>query len=143
MIRSGLLPAMGVGFTGTIGRELAEGYVASSFAPRFSDALAFALRTDGRGGASVSASNARGGYRGEGIVVRELTAPLAGMARRTNWSTALFRVASHADPFGGAVQLIASAGDTPIWEAPQASAAPSSSTRPTAATREPGDLSHR
>jgi pimeloyl-ACP methyl ester carboxylesterase len=119
-------PAMGVGFTETISREQAEAYVASFFAPGFSDIPAFfledALRMDGRARSGVNASIAPGGYHDEAIVVRDLKTPLAVVhgAEDQLVNGAYFASLSMPTLWRGAVQAVPGAGHAPQWETPQA-----------------------
>ncbi|MGO9674855.1 MAG: alpha/beta fold hydrolase [Methylocella sp.] len=119
-------PAMGAGSAETIDRRQAAAYVASFFAPGFSDVPAFfvedALRADGRARAGVNASVRSGGYRDEAVVVRELAAPLAVLhgARDQLVNGAYFATLTMPTLWRGAVQTIPGAGHAPQWETPQA-----------------------
>lgn len=119
-------PAMGVGFTETIDRDQAAAYVASFFAPAFSEVPAFfledTLRTDGRARSGLAASIAPDGYNDEVIVVRELKVPLAILHGEKEQLVNGAYLAALAAPtlWRGAVQIVPAAGHAPQWETPDA-----------------------
>jgi pimeloyl-ACP methyl ester carboxylesterase len=119
-------PAMAVGFTPDITKEMAEAYVASFFAPGFADVPASfvedALKADGMARAQVYASMDPPIYRDEVKVVAELRAPLAILhgGREALINGAYFASLKAPTLWRGAVQTIVEAGHAPHWETPAA-----------------------
>jgi pimeloyl-ACP methyl ester carboxylesterase len=119
-------PAMRTVFAERIDRDQATALVASMFKPGFGDVPPFfvddALRADGRARKLLGASIARGDYRDEVVVVRDLKAPLAVLhgAEEQLVNGAYFASLSMPTLWRGAVQTVAGAGHAPQWETPQA-----------------------
>ena len=119
-------PAVGIGFTPDITKEMAEAYVASFFAPGFADVPASfvedAVKADGMARAQVYASLDPPIYRDEVKVVEELKAPLAILhgAKDTLINGAYFASLRAPTLWRGAVQTIGAAGHAPHWETPVA-----------------------
>jgi pimeloyl-ACP methyl ester carboxylesterase len=119
-------PALGVGFSAEITREQAEAYVASWFAPGFTDVPTFfvddVMRADGRARAQVAASIDPAISRDEIEVVAKLKAPLAILHGEHDQliNGAYFASLKAPTLWRGAVRTIAQAGHTPQWETPAA-----------------------
>jgi pimeloyl-ACP methyl ester carboxylesterase len=118
-------PAMRVTFQERVDSAEASAYVAAFFRPGFGDIPSFflddVLRTDGRARSNLGGSLRAGTARNEGVVVRDLKAPIAVLHGGEEQLVNGRYFASVAMPtlWRGAVQMIPDAGHTPQWESPQ------------------------
>jgi len=119
-------PAMSFTFAPALDREQAASYVASFFAPGFSDVPSFfledVLRTDGRARAGLPSSFVPNAYHDEVVVVREMKAPLAILHGEKEQLVSGAYLSGLAAPtlWRGAVQTLPGAGHAPQWETPAA-----------------------
>ena len=119
-------PAMGLGFTPELTRELAQAYVDTFFAPGFLDIADFfvedVLRADGLARAQIYASINPVLTRDEIVICSELKQPLAILhgAHDVLINPAYFADLALPSLWRGAVQRIENAGHAPQWETPRA-----------------------